>query len=310
MVRRLLKPIGSRALRAPVVHRAAAFAAAIRGRRLVLVFHRLVRDGEPPGAIVPTVSEGTFRRQLETLLELSDLVPLASMLDEVPARARPRVAVTFDDDYESHVEVALPILRELNVAATFFLAGRSLHDLGPFWFETLDALARSRDLAELGRWLGIETDDPGSLVQRCERDPGLQQRIEAAGAATAKPLGSEHIRALADAGMTIGFHTVRHRLLTGMAEREIDAAVSEGRRELEDVIGEPLRFFAYPHGKADGAVAERVRRAGYAAAWTGRPRPIEPGDDPYLLGRWEAGAAEGHDLGARLSAVMNRWIGA
>jgi peptidoglycan/xylan/chitin deacetylase (PgdA/CDA1 family) len=307
---RLLKRSGHHVLTAPVVHRAAVTAAAIRGRRLVFVFHRVIGGGERSSGIVPAVTQGIFRRQLEEILELGDIVPLTSMLEETLVRARPRFALTFDDDYLSHFEVVLPILQEREVTATFFVGGRSLHGLGPLWFETLDALALSRGIAELGRWLGIETNDLQHLAHVCERDRRLQRRIEAEDAATARHLEAEHIAALADAGMTIGFHSLDHRLMTGQAEHEIDAALTEGRSELEDVVGDRLQLFAYPHGKADGEVARRVRHAGYVAAWTGRPRALAPRDDPYLLGRWEAGSAEGHDLGARIAAVLNRWAGA
>ena len=87
--------------------------------------------------------------------------------------------------------------------------------------------------------------------------------------------------------MTIGFHTLRHRLLTGLSERDVLAALVEGREALEAVTAEPIRLFAYPHGRADVRVAACVRSSGYLGAWTGRPRAIKRGNDPYRLGRWE-----------------------
>lgn len=308
-MRRFLKPFGSRVLTVPIVHRAAVSAASIRGRRLVFVFHRVTGDGERSSGIVPAVPQEIFRRQLEEITGFGDIVPLTSMLEETPMRARPRFALTFDDDLISHFDVVLPILQEREVTATFFVGGRSLHGLGPLWFEMLDAMALSRGAAELGRWLGIETNDLQHLAQTCERDRRLQQRIEAEDAPAAKPLEAHHIAAMADAGMTIGFHTLRHRSLIDLTEHEVDAALAEGRSELEEVVGGRLQLFAYPHGKADGEVADRIRHAGYVAAWTGRPRALAPRDDPYLLGRWEAGAAEGPDLAARIAAVLNRWSG-
>jgi peptidoglycan/xylan/chitin deacetylase (PgdA/CDA1 family) len=307
--RRLLKRLGSRALRAPAVRRVAAATAAIRGRRLVLVFHRIIEDEEPAGGVVPAVPQGVFRRQLEQILEVGDIVPLTSMITETSVHARPRFALTFDDDYISHYEVALPILREWKVTATFFLGGRSLHGLGPLWFEILDELVLSRGVAELGRWLGIGTGDLLHLTQACENDRRLQRRIEAEDAAVARHLTPDQITALANAGMTIGFHTLHHRLLTGLPDHEIDSAMTEGRAELEDAIGDRLDLFAYPHGKADESVRKHVQRAGYVAAWTGRPRAFTRRDDRYLLGRWEAGPLHGHDLVARVIATLNRWAG-
>jgi peptidoglycan/xylan/chitin deacetylase (PgdA/CDA1 family) len=97
------------------------------------------------------------------------------------------------------------------------------------------------------------------------------------------------IQALAHAGMTIGFHTVEHRALTELTDAELEEAVVRGRDELAAVVDSPLALFAYPHGRADGRTAEKVREAGYVGAWTGRAMPMRPGDNPYLLGRWEPG---------------------
>jgi hypothetical protein len=41
-------------------------------------------------------------------------------------------------------------------------------------------------------------------------------------------------------------------------------------------------------------------------AWTGWPRPIRAGDDPYLLGRWEPGPLETDAFLAALAVRLNR----
>jgi peptidoglycan/xylan/chitin deacetylase (PgdA/CDA1 family) len=96
--------------------------------------------------------------------------------------------------------------------------------------------------------------------------------------------------------MAIGFHTVRHEILTRLDDSGLDAALTEGRGDLEAIVGRPLLHFAYPHGKADRRTADRIRDAGYEAAWTGFPRPMRPRDDQYLLGRWEPGHLDVDDF--------------
>jgi peptidoglycan/xylan/chitin deacetylase (PgdA/CDA1 family) len=308
-MRRLTRSLGFRALRAPAVRRLVAAGAAIRGRALVLVFHRITRDGEPSSGIVPAVPLEVFRRQLEEILEVGDIVPLPTLLEETRLHARPRFALTFDDDYVSHHDVALPVLRERGLPATFFVGGRSLHGLAPLWFEVLDALVLSAGVIEVGRRLGIESRDVRDLAETCENDRDLQLRIEAEDASVERHLTADEIAALADANMTIGFHTLHHRLLTRLSDDEVDAALKGGRSELEDVVGHRLRLFAYPHGKADGRTATRVRHAGYVAAWTGRPGAVTPRDDPYFLGRWEAGPVHGDGFAARVATTLNRSSG-
>jgi peptidoglycan/xylan/chitin deacetylase (PgdA/CDA1 family) len=286
-----------RAIRAGAVGEAVRRIGAIRGRGLVLVYHRLQHPEQPSGRVVSWVSPDLFKRQIEALEEVGEVVPLRNLLDDRDRHARPRFALTFDDDDVSHVDQALPILRALDLPATFFLSGRALHGLGPYWFELLDAMIIARGAEDVGRLLDRSGDDVEGLVAACERDVLLQKIVEAEGGdAISRRLGRPDIGTLARAGMEIGFHTVQHQILTRLPEGALTAALSHGCEELEGIVGRPLRHFAYPHGKADQRTADEVRSAGYEAAWTGRPRPIKRRGDRYLLGRWEPGRLEVDDL--------------
>jgi peptidoglycan/xylan/chitin deacetylase (PgdA/CDA1 family) len=274
---------------------------------LVLVFHRVIDEGERSGGIVPTRSRDVLKRQLEHLLEVGDIVPLTSMLSETSLTARPRFALTFDDDSITHRDIVLPLLRELRVTATFFVSGRSMHELGPLWFEKLDAMVLRQGIAEVASRVGITTADAQVLAELCENDARLQQRLEEEDIVADGQLDRDDVKALADAGMEIGFHTLHHRILTGLSDQTVDAALRDGREELEAVLEEPVVLFAYPHGKADDRVANRVRNARYHAAWTGRPQAIARGDDRFQLGRWEPPPIVGRDFVARLTVRLNSW---
>jgi peptidoglycan/xylan/chitin deacetylase (PgdA/CDA1 family) len=294
----------------PLATRTALTAAAARGRGLVLLFHRVSKDAEPPSTVlVPTVSRDVLREQIELLIRIGTVVPLASFLDDRPIGRTPRFALTFDDDSISHHEVVLPLLVELGVTATFFLSGRVLHGFSPPWFEILDALIREQGPGAAALKLGLSTSDVDEIAWSCENDRRLQLIVEQDPPPLRAGLGASEIADLRDAGMAVGFHTLHHRALPGLSDAEVDDALQEGREALEAIVAAPLRMFAYPHGKADGRVAPRVRLAGYAGAWTGRPRPIAPGDDLHLLGRWEPGPAVGRDFGAKIAARANGWGG-
>jgi peptidoglycan/xylan/chitin deacetylase (PgdA/CDA1 family) len=303
----VLTSLGRRALRIGAVRRAALAAAAVRGHGLVLVFHRIADDSPTPQGFIPSVPESLFRRQIEALLDVGDIVPLEALLEFRSDHRRPRFAVTFDDDWTTHYERALPVLRSLGVTATFFLAGRSLHGLGPLWFETLDGLIAADGIRTVARSLGIETGDPEQLAIACENDRSLQRRIEDLPDLGVRHLTDAEIRALGDAGMTIGFHTLHHPLLSLLPESALDSALTQGRDELEQAAGRPVRLFAYPHGKAERRVVARLSSAGFVAACTGSPRAVRPGTDPYLLGRWEAGAIDLDRFVAGAAARLNGW---
>jgi peptidoglycan/xylan/chitin deacetylase (PgdA/CDA1 family) len=304
-----LASLGKLAFRNALVRRAALMAAGARGHGLLLVFHRITADGPPRQGLMPSVPEPLFRRQVEALLQAGEIVPLEALLGPTSNRHRPRFALTFDDDWTTHHERALPVLQSLGVTATFFLSGRSLHALGPLWFEKLDDLIAVRGIRAAARCLGVDTNDPERLAMVCENDLQLQRRIEELPDGGVQHLSGAEIRALADAGMTIGFHTLQHPLLSLLPDSALDEVLARGRAELEQAAGRPLRLFAYPHGKADRRVTERLPGAGFVAACTGRPRAVRPGDDPYLLGRWEPGPIGIDPFVASVAAKLNGWSG-
>jgi hypothetical protein len=169
-------------LRSRPIHRALCAIACARGRGLVLVYHRLRPSAAGPYDVIPTVSIDVFRSHLQTLGEIADLVTLGELLAPVNARhhirsARPAVAVTFDDDLPSHLDHALPVLLEKLVPAAFFLSGRALHGLGPYWFQQLEALLASHGAAAIATRLGMAASPPDTLSLVCERHPELRRRV-------------------------------------------------------------------------------------------------------------------------------------
>jgi peptidoglycan/xylan/chitin deacetylase (PgdA/CDA1 family) len=293
------------ALRWGIAGRAARAVAAARGRALALVYHRVDADPGPPG-VVPIVTAGLFRRHVEALAGIGDVVALDELIADASPRSRPRFALTFDDDFGTHREEVCPALTAAGVPGTFFLSGRSLHGLGPYWFEALDALVLSDGPAATARRLGVDARDLEELVAACERDPTARARVVAeAGDVQVSHLDETGIRALADAGMAIGFHTLEHPVLVGLDDADLREAVVGGRSMLESAVGRPLRHFAYPHGKADARAARAVADAGFATGWTGRPSAVGRRSDPLRLGRWEPGAADVDDLLVGIAIRLN-----
>jgi peptidoglycan/xylan/chitin deacetylase (PgdA/CDA1 family) len=279
--------------------------AAGRGQALALVYHRVRPEPVREYEIVPCVPVEQFREHVETLLTMGDIVPAGELITSRRSR-RPRFAITFDDDYATHFRYVLPVLRELSVPATFFLSGRALHGLGPYWWEVLESRMRHDGPERVATALDLPHAEPRAIAAACEEDPARQQHLEAAGADTDGQLRPEDMAALGAAGMTIGFHTVTHPVLPQLARVDRHRALTEGREPLQDLTGQRLTALAYPHGRADTVTAADARAAGYQAAWTGAGTAVSHRSDRWLLGRWEAGAIEAGTLRARALARLLR----
>jgi peptidoglycan/xylan/chitin deacetylase (PgdA/CDA1 family) len=73
----------------------------------------------------------------------------------------------------------------------------------------------------------------------------------------------------ADPLVTIAAHSVNHPAdLRELSDQEVRQEVEDSKRELEEQLGIPIRYFTYPEGKYDERVAEIVKDAGFLAAVT------------------------------------------
>lgn len=79
----------------------------------------------------------------------------------------------------------------------------------------------------------------------------------------------EHgVRALADAGMTIGLHGMRHRRWHALDDRTLHEELVDARAVLEDIVGRPVTRAACPYGAYDRRVLRTLRSCGYRHVYT------------------------------------------
>ena len=93
------------------------------------------------------------------------------------------------------------------------------------------------------------------------------------------------LREVADAGIEIGSHSLSHPDLRSLSDSRLQAECRASRERLEDGLGRPVRYFAYPRGLFDPRVRDAVRAAGYDAACAVllRARDLFRSDDFALM---------------------------
>jgi peptidoglycan/xylan/chitin deacetylase (PgdA/CDA1 family) len=93
------------------------------------------------------------------------------------------------------------------------------------------------------------------------------------------------LHALERRGIEIGSHTVAHRDMTSLSDREMLGDLMSSRRTLERKLGHPVPWLAYPFGTYDARVERLTRRAGYLLAVTTRSGATQSARQPFALPR-------------------------
>lgn len=296
----------------------------VRGGLSVLIFHRVLHGPDP---LFP--DEPDARRFAEILAWVGhafNVLPLEHAISKLTSGQLPprALAITFDDGYADNYTVALPILQRLGMHATFFVASGFL-DGGRMWNDTViesirTCKASSIDLGVLGRH---DVSAPaarrrvidGLLAQIKYLEPSarldcVQQVAERCEADLPDDLmmTSDQLRALHGAGMGIGGHTRSHPILARLRDGDAREEIEGGKADLEAILREPLKLFAYPNGKPGTDYLARhaiiVRKAGYEAAVSTAPGMARPMSDVLQLPRFTPWDRTALRFGLRLVANM------
>jgi peptidoglycan/xylan/chitin deacetylase (PgdA/CDA1 family) len=86
-------------------------------------------------------------------------------------------------------------------------------------------------------------------------------------------LDEDGVRALHEAGMELGAHSLTHPDLRTLDDAALARELRESKVAVERITGVACRTFAYPYGLYDQRVAVAVRDAGYELAFAWAPGP-------------------------------------
>jgi peptidoglycan/xylan/chitin deacetylase (PgdA/CDA1 family) len=83
----------------------------------------------------------------------------------------------------------------------------------------------------------------------------------------------------------IGSHTMSHIAMDEIGEEQQRQEASESKSVLEQHMGKPIRFFAYPFGGFTATTEQILQEAGYRGACAGMPGLNDKSTDVYALKR-------------------------
>lgn len=243
----------------------------------ILMYHGVVQQGAQ-----------SFADQLRFLARHFKVVSLKTMVDRLSNGHSPaanEIVLTFDDGLRNNLTVVYPVLRELQVPATFFVCPKLVENQGWLWnhevrcrLKTLSAPA----LMELSTALGAPESSTEKVIEWMKTLP-LAQRYKAEHAIklathSFQPTLAQHasfdmmswddLHLLDPNLITIGSHTMSHPILTTLSTQEIEAELTESRQVLEQRLQREIEFFCYPNGSYHQQAYEMVKKIYRAAVTT------------------------------------------
>lgn len=322
-------------------------AATWRPALVVLTYHRIAESHadlfyEPVISATPE----SFRAQVEwlhnrfRLLTLHELV--AQVQSGIPWRG-PMVLLTFDDGYRDNFDVAVPILRELNIPATFFIPTAFLESPRLPWWDHVAYVIKQTQMRRFMLERNASDGAPPPLVIDLETMPRtaaimtivrtfldgtiaderwfldqLNSRakvdVDREGLGRVLFMTWDHVRALADsgAGLTIGSHAHSHHRLAGLDDDSQRDELARSKRILEAQLDREITALAYPYGWP-GTYTESTKvlaaEVGYHLAFASREGVNRLGTlDPFEVVRLGVGSGDSPAL-LRARTALNTAFG-
>jgi len=258
---------------------------------MILLYHNIADDSYPVerwhvGKGLPV---SCFKQQILWLLRRRRVVSLKEYLDltrygSLPARNV--VAITFDDGLASTFRRVLPTLRQWAVPATFFISTSHLENGRMLWFCYLNALCFEGAYEEIevdGDRFKLTTPEQRNHARRTlgaiARISGSPKSFtdELANAYPLPTIIKAEYAGMSDDQLSLvsrsdylegGAHTVSHPFLDRLSRQQQEKEITESKCQLSDLLGKPVRFFAYPNGDYNESTLNVVKDAGFEAAFT------------------------------------------
>ena len=264
----------------------------------ILAYHRILDTDQSSfrfdEGLVSATNEA-FYHQMRFVRENFHVVTFRDLLEceragkDWPDRG---LIVTFDDGYRDNYTNAFPVLRELKIPATIFLATGHIGEEKLFWWDLIAFCFKRTDCDSVD--LPEISTEPVSLADTGERKQAINLVLEWIKRAAdetrqsflerlpdrlgvtldddlafAIHLSWDEVRTMSEGGVEFGSHTVTHPVLANVNADRLAVELRESKATIERETGKEAIAFAYPVGRSvnfTAAAMEAVKEAGYSFA--------------------------------------------
>lgn len=228
---------------------------------------------------------------------------LAALIKSGRPVPRDAVIITFDDGYRDNHDIVLPILKRHGVPAVVFVATGYIDSSENYWYDQLVhrvLLTRTTRLPlesgttaiEIGGDLAHRRQAATAALRHLKTLPDHHRRetlerwraildVEESNLVGLNgPMTWSQVKAMSDAGIEIGSHSVSHPVLAKVSDDgQLNRELVTSKEVIEQHTGQEVIALAYPVGGSE-AYCDRVirvaRSAGYRFGFTYQSGVIDP----------------------------------
>ncbi len=179
--------------------------------------------------------------------------------------------ITLDDGWKQNLEL-IPIIEKYNVPVTIFVSTQPVVE-GNFWWEYVGQVYDKQ---------GVNQFKLQSYDEFYKNLNSIKARINLSRSA----MTIDEVKKISQHPLiSIQGHTVNHPILTSVPDNVLEMELKDGKRILEEWIGQEVFAFSYPNGR-NTARESNVARKYYDMAFTTVQNNIYLTDDIMLLPRY------------------------
>jgi peptidoglycan/xylan/chitin deacetylase (PgdA/CDA1 family) len=190
------------------------------------------------------------------------------LLNDLPADKR-RIMITFDDGYFNNT-LAINILNQYKIPATFFITAKNVLENKCFWWDVVykNRIRQGKNLKSIRKEQAhLKRFKYHYIENYLEQNFG--KNCQKPWADIGRPLNPEELKTIShNPFVTIGNHTYNHSILTCYNPDEIRDELRLCNKILFEITGVSPNIIAFPNGNFNEEVLKITEEAGFRFAFT------------------------------------------